>query len=434
MTEMENYADSIPALRRPYWLEISAVWMEEQMYDEINDYYSVLPFFYDNPRRSIQQFNSGVDFHPYASCVFAIFLAEKFGPNIIKSIWLKCGSMGLGPNMLEAAQIAIDSASGGTENFRSEFGEFTLWNYFTGSRAAGAPPNVGFSERAFYPEIPEIEMTVLDDYPVAQLANNNPMNPEANGAAYLKLNNTRAIYDTTQGPALLRVFLTLGEGVDSALPQGWSISQVNQSDSLSNQYMSSDTTFPDDTSPIVRTANPRDFRSVTLVAAPASWRWEPYTDSDWKTWFGYRIPARLDSSLIDTVLTIDTLAINEEAAVLTAYPNPAVINQMGGQDLRFRFTIPTDSQSVPAYLAPYCVVDIFTAAGEYIKTCDTIANPYLNPDPYIRTVRFEIDWDMKTQAGGDIASGVYVCVGRLYSAADRGELLAENKAKILVIR
>ena len=63
--------------------------------------------------------------------------------------------MGVGPNFLEATQIAIDSASGGSENFRSVFGEFAIWNYFTGSRAASAPAGIGDSERAFYPEIPE---------------------------------------------------------------------------------------------------------------------------------------------------------------------------------------------------------------------------------------------------------------------------------------
>jgi len=434
MTEMENYTDSIPALRRPYWLEISAVWMEEEMYDDINDYYSVLQFFFDNPRHSIQQFNSGVDFHPYASCVFAIFLAEKYGRDIIKSIWLKCGTMGLGPDMLEAAQIAIDSASGGTENFRSDFGEFTFWNYFTGSRAASAPLSVGYSEKEFYPVIPEAEFTVLDDYPANQAANSNPKNPEPNGAAYFKLNNTRAVFYTDSADTLFRVAMVLGNGVDSALPQGWHIYQINQEDLISNQYTYSDTTFPDDTSPFIRIANPRQYRSVTLALAPASWKWEPYTDSDWRSWYGYFITDSLDTGLIDTVLTIDTSAINEEAAVLTAYPNPAVINQMGGQDLRFRFTIPTDSQSVPGYLDPYCVVDIYTAAGEYINTCDTIANPYLDPNPYVRTVLFEIDWDMKTKAGSDIASGVYVCLARLYSDPNRGELLAENKAKVLVIR
>ena len=432
LTEMENY--TAQTARRPYWYEISAVWMEEEIYDNINDYYLVLDSFFYNPRSSIQQFNGPNDFHPYASGVYAIFLAEKFGRDIIKSIWLKCGTMGAGPNMLEAAQIAIDSATGGTENFRSVFGEFTLWNYFTGSRAASAPANVGYSERESYPAIPESEFTVLDDYPASQLANSNPKNPVPNSAAYFKLNNTRAVFYTDLADTIFRVAMILGNGVDSSLPQGWHVNQVNQSDLYSNQYSYSDTTFPDDGAPFVRIANPRQYRSVTLVLAPASWRWEPYTNPDWDSWYGYNITDSLDDALIDTVLTIDSSAINVEPAVLSAYPNPAVLSQMGGQDLRFRFTIPTDSISIANFSSPLCVVDIYTLAGELIKTCDTIADPYLNPNPYIRTVLFEIDWNMKTETGSKVSSGVYFCVGRLFSDIDRGELLAEEKAKVLIVR
>jgi hypothetical protein len=410
--------------------------MEEEIYDNINDYYSVLPFFFNNPRTSIQQFNGGGDFHPYASAIFAIYLSEVFGRDIIKSIWLKCGQKGPGPDMLEAAQEAIDSATAGAENFRSVFGEFALWNFFTGSRAVSAPLNVGYEERFSYPAVPESEFTSVDSIPVNQPANTNPKNPEPNGFAFFKVNNTRAVwYETT--PTVdsgLRIALVLGNGADSALPQGWHVTQINQSDLISSQYTLSDTTFPDDVSRFVRVTDPRQYRSVTLALAPGSWRYEPYSDPDWDSWYGYIITDSLVDSLIDTALTIDTAAINVEAAVLTAYPNPAVIKNMSGQNLRFRFTIPTDSQSVPTYLAPLCIVDIYTSAGEYISTVDTIADPYLNPNPYVRTVLFEIDWDMKTEARTDIVSGVYICVAKLYSSANRSELLAEDKAKVLVIR
>jgi hypothetical protein len=168
--------------------------------------------------------------------------------------------------------------------------------------------------------------------------------------------------------------------------------------------------------------------------AAASWKWEPYSDPDWDSWYGYFITDSLVDSLIDTVPTIDSSAINVEPAVLSAYPNPAILSQMGSQNMRFRFTIPTDSISFANYPAPYCEVDIYTLAGELIKTCDTIANPNQNPNPYIRTVLFEIGWDMKSETGSKISSGVYICVGRLFSDLERSELLAEEKAKVLIVR
>ena len=297
-TEMENWTS--PWSQRRYWFEMSASWMEEVIYDSINDYYSNLSFFFNRPRESIQQFNGPADFHPYASIVFPIYLSEKYGVDIIKSIWLKCGSMGVGPNFLEATQIAIDSASGGAENFRSAFGEFVLWNFFTGSRAASAPAGVGYSERAFYPEIPETSFTIISSYPANMTGNANPKNPVPNSAAYLKLENMRAI-DYTADPNF-RIFLALGDGIDSSLPQGWALGTVFQSDTISTEYSSTLSTAIDDAVAIIQIPQPRQYRSVTLILAPASWRREPFSSIDWETSFGYLTNELLVDSLVDTLV------------------------------------------------------------------------------------------------------------------------------------
>ncbi len=296
-TEMEDW--NSPAQRR-YWYEMSATWMEEEIYDDINDYYSVLPFFFRRPRESIQQFSGPADFHPYGSCIYPIYLTEKYGVDIIKSIWLKCGSMGVGPNFLEATQIAIDSASGGSQNFRSAFGEFALWNFFTGSRAASAPPGVGYSERAFYPEIPETSFTIISSYPANLTGNANPKNPVPNSAAYLKLENMRAI-DYTADPNF-RIFVALGDGIDSSLPQGWALGTVFQSDTISTEYSSTLSFANDDAVALIQIPQPRQYRSVTLIMAPASWRREPYNSMDWETSFGYITNELLVDSLLDTLV------------------------------------------------------------------------------------------------------------------------------------
>ncbi len=297
-TEMENWTS--PWSQRRYWFEMSASWMEEEIYDDINDYYSVLPFFFRKPRESIQQFNGPADFHPYGSCVYPIFLTERYGADIIKSIWLKCGSMGVGPNFLEATQIAIDSASGGSQNFRSAFGEFALWNFFTGSRAASAPPGVGYSERAFYPEIPESSFTIISSYPTNLTGNANPKNPVPNSVAYLKLENMRAI-DYTADPNF-RIFVALGDGIDSSLPQGWALGTVFQSDTISTEYSSTLSFGNDDAVAIIQIPQPRQYRSVTLILAPASWRRKPFSSIDWETSFGYLTNELLVDSLVDTLV------------------------------------------------------------------------------------------------------------------------------------
>ena len=297
-TEMENWTSAWS--QRRYWFEMSASWMEEVIYDSINDYYSYLSFFFNKPRESIQQFNGPADFHPYGSCVYPIFLTEKYGADIIKSIWLKCGSMGVGPNFLEATQIAIDSASGGSQNFRSVFGEFTLWNFFTGSRAASAPLGVRYSERAFYPEIPETSFTIVSSYPANLTGNANPKNPVPNSAAYLKLENMRAI-DYTADPNF-SIFVALGDGIESSLPQGWATGTVFQFDTISSEYSSTLSFANDDAVAFIQFPQPRQYRSATLILAPASWRREPYNSVDWETDFGYFTNELLVDSLIDTLV------------------------------------------------------------------------------------------------------------------------------------
>ncbi|HEX2897563.1 MAG TPA: MXAN_6640 family putative metalloprotease, partial [candidate division Zixibacteria bacterium] len=421
ISEAEDYTDSV--LQRRYWYEMSAVWMEEEIYDDINDYYTVLPFFFNRPRSSIQQFASFFDFHPYASAVFPIFLTEKFGRDIIKPIWIRCGTLGLGPHFLEAAQLVIDSASGGTENWRSVFGEFTLWNYFTGTRANLTPPGVtGYSERAFYPPIPDTAFSQVYQYPVNVPTNANPKNPTANSAAYLRLNNIRGLFYTDSADTQLRVSAFFGQVIsDSALPQGWHVCILPQSDADTTIYSLVDTTFPDNTNRILRTFNPRDYRTVNYIFTPASWKWQTYTSSNYDTRLGY--------------IVTDSLALlpNKPTVIFAPYPNPADVRSMNGENLKFRFQIATDAQAFQSYLNPYTVIDFYTSAGELVRTFENSTPPALI-DPISGTIRYELEWDMRSASGDNVAPGVYVCLVRMFDSSDRGELLAEEKTKVLIVR
>ncbi|MFQ5453649.1 MAG: MXAN_6640 family putative metalloprotease, partial [Candidatus Zixiibacteriota bacterium] len=186
-----------------YWLEMSSTWMEEEIYDNINDYYSYLPFFFDSPWASIQRFENARDFHPYASMLYPLYLSERLNRDVIREIWLLSGSLGSGPHFLEAAQDVIDSVSNGTISFATSFSEFALWNYFTGSRANLAPPGIGYSERLFYnDEFSDNPNTgtiaVHATYPISVMGNQNPFNPDHNAAFYLKFEDLNTIkYDTS---------------------------------------------------------------------------------------------------------------------------------------------------------------------------------------------------------------------------------------------
>ncbi len=460
-----------PLLSRRYWMEMSAVWMEEEIYDDINDYYYYLPAFFCNPRLSIQQFNSTGDYHPYASVVLPIFLSEKFGRGIIRDIWLRCGELGSGPSFLIAAQLAIDSISGGAENWPSAFRDFALWNFFTGDRAWDAPEGIGYSEKKMYPAIYDTAIVENTEYPTLVLGNDNPRRPEHNSAAYVRLNHMRAIVvndttfwncdsgsfsdsscvdstlvtDTTTGYEIMHiddsvysVYIGLGDGHPDHLipPQPWGLNIVFRLDSIPDSFIVDQFFLPyqEPSNPnytLLKILDPNQYRSVTMIISPASYRRGAYETPPYDYSLGYYIPERLDSTRIDTPIFIDSQFVDIPAAVLAPYPNPAVVSNMGEAPLRFKFQIPTDLYGNFIYYTDHNFsVDIFNVAGEFVRRLDTT----VTPDRHDKQVEFVMAWDMKNERREEVASGVYIALGRVYCPDKGGLLLAEDKAKVAIVR
>lgn len=187
---------------RRYWMEMSATWMEEEIYDDVNDYYYYLPFFFDDPRRSIQQFRSPFDLRPYGAVVFPIYLSERFGRDIIRDIWMGCGDVP-GPNFLLTLENVLDTIffvdsteAANSSAFSSMFAEFALWNFFTGLRAEYSPVGIGYEEKAQYLPFPNSRMAVFDDLPFVQQGNNR-YNPDHNAASYYKIDQLQAFQESS---------------------------------------------------------------------------------------------------------------------------------------------------------------------------------------------------------------------------------------------
>ncbi len=447
-TEAEVDIINNDTLVRRYWMEMSAVWMEEEIYDDINDYYSYLPYFFNYPRASIQQFNGSGDFHPYASVVFPIFLSEKFGRDIIKDIWLRCGNMGPGPQFLIATELALDSITGDTLGLGlpTAFRDFALWNYFTGDRIRFAPEGVGYSEKEMYPAIPDSEITRHTYYPLLQLANKNTRSPEHNAAAYLHFDHLRAVridsigYDTSAwvcrigsfpscvDSQLITVrvdtFLTMHLGFQDHFvpPQRWGLNIVFRLDSIPDSFVVDQFFLPYGSDNRRDIIYPNLYRSVTMIVSPASYLREAYHSPPYDSLW-YYVPKLLDSARIDTPI------VNIVATHLVPYPNPAVVADMEGLPLKFKFELLTELFSYYGADAVF-TVDIFSIAGEFVRGFDATVIPQQGE----KEVEFITSWDMKNQQGTDVASGVYFVVGRLYTMAKNRGLLAEDKVKVAIIR
>lgn len=465
---------------RRHWMEATAVWMEEEIYDEVNDHYTYLDTFYINPRVSLQRFNSSTDLHPYSAVVFPLFLAEKYGRDIIREIWLRCKTLGLGGNAYTAISQAIGEVTGGAETFATAMTEFSVWNYFTGPYAQFAPAGIGFEEGANFPAIPAAAIRSFDTLPVSVTFQTNALKPEFNGASYYRFENlgyrmtdveycfdsvcagwryTDSIFNGTiwvyqdslcqrwnctdsvlvgqdwvcTDSVLVANWLCIdrAEALWLQLPLAasvstWCIAYINQSRSDLRRVDISSEIVTGSLAYTKRFRNPDSIYSLTVIAVPASTDQSRY-QSNVGVDVGYFL--RFDTT------DLSLLPPNKPAAILTPYPNPAEISSMNGEPVRFRFQIPTvDSLSLPQTYTPLLLIDLYTVGGDFVRQVPGVFTDGVDRLDIYRNGLFEAEWDMKNSDGDPVVSGVYLAYARLYNGSSKSALLAEDHVKLLVVR
>ncbi len=162
-----------------YFYELCATYVEDEVFDEVNDNYNYLDDFFVTPYTSLKE-NS---FHMYSTFIFGSFLRQSFGTAIVPAIWEYIRYYG--------ASESIDSGlvAYGT-SFAEQFPDFTSWNYFTDTRDDG----VHYEEGASYPQLMlDFTETV---YPVER-SQTSSTRPQGWAANY-----TRFDKDGTPGPIL----------------------------------------------------------------------------------------------------------------------------------------------------------------------------------------------------------------------------------------
>lgn len=131
-----------------WFFELASTWSEDAGYDNVNDYIQYIESYFFNADRSLYDTNG------YQSAVFGKFLEENYSINLMRTIW---------ENMVNwEAATAINKAliysSYEEGGLKTAFGEFALWNWFTGSRKIAG----GFYEEgSSYPEIEAEDDTTL---------------------------------------------------------------------------------------------------------------------------------------------------------------------------------------------------------------------------------------------------------------------------------
>ncbi|MDZ7263919.1 MAG: T9SS type A sorting domain-containing protein [candidate division KSB1 bacterium] len=124
-----------------FFMEMCSTWMEDYLYDEVNDYLLYLNNFFNQINYPFYYTNGS--WFEYASCLWNHMVVKKYGPDIIRQIWTAIPRQ---PALLAIRQVLMGYGT----TLNRELADFGLWNYFTGSRADTARY---YHEGYLYPEV-----------------------------------------------------------------------------------------------------------------------------------------------------------------------------------------------------------------------------------------------------------------------------------------
>lgn len=107
-----------------WWMEQSAVWMEDRAWDDVNDYLAYLYLFFHSNGTSL---DSSIGSFMYGAGLWPRYLAKRFGENIVRDIWLQATVSGVHNVSILDDVIPVGLAA--------SYQEFGVWNWFTSDRA-----------------------------------------------------------------------------------------------------------------------------------------------------------------------------------------------------------------------------------------------------------------------------------------------------------
>jgi hypothetical protein len=128
-----------------WWMEQSAVWMEDHAWDTVNDYIYYIGDFLKDRETSLDSNDS----YMYAASLFAFMLGKKYGSDIIRTVWDTFKTR-------ESGRIELfhDIVPGRLTRAIADLG---VWSYFTADRAN---PQSFFTDSGLMKESVKMEKTL----------------------------------------------------------------------------------------------------------------------------------------------------------------------------------------------------------------------------------------------------------------------------------
>ena len=106
-----------------WWMEQTAVWMEDHAWDNVNDYVNYIPFIYDNRDYPLDTSNGSFE---YGAGLNAMHIAQRYGDEYIRYIWNAFKSSRNGKI------VNLDSVL--PQGLAQSISDLGVWLYFTGTR------------------------------------------------------------------------------------------------------------------------------------------------------------------------------------------------------------------------------------------------------------------------------------------------------------
>ena len=350
-----------------FWLEQSAVWIEEQVYDEVDDYLTYLPSFSGFLTEPWLALDAANGEHEYAGVLWPLFLEQRFDRDLIRIIWDRAETS----RALEAIDEGLRSVG---SDLASAFQEFTAWNVFTDMRADAERY---YEEGASYPPV---ELSGLHE-PVLpgasdRLRFDGPRIPAGQYPEHLAANYILFVPDSSRHGGLRIEF--------TGISGSWGVS-VASSGAMGGGAADTVMTVPATRGSVtIEVPDWTRYETVMLVVASLEGTGAGYE---------YAYSATFDPGLTDAARPI--------AASLTTFPNPFYLS---GGPATVRYEVDRSGD---------VGLDLYDVRGRKVRT---LVDGVHSQGTFITT------WDGTDDEGRRVASGVYFCRMTTGEAGTRSEV------------
>lgn len=163
-----------------WWMENCAVWMEDVVYDDVNDYISYLIYSSPNPLNAPKySITTTTNLYEYGGGIWPMFLTEFYDTlDVPRAMWERMGLNWGNHTLYDINYVLTNSYN---SDLFAALQYYGLWRYFTGSRA----DTFHFEEASLWPS--SFVLRTHNSYPASGDEGSLPLDGRG-GTAFVKFN------------------------------------------------------------------------------------------------------------------------------------------------------------------------------------------------------------------------------------------------------